>query len=248
MFNYLKAEIYRIFKKRSFYILMILAAVSYIAINFIMNNDGYNAETLMMTTGVLVQLGTIILGIFIFTTVYNDDFNSKSMQAIIGYGIKRNKLVIFKIITTAIMSVIVFTLLSIIFFVNLKLLNMSLSSDNLRAIASLVTSNIVKILVISAIAGIFSFFYQKAVPGTIVFVLAISQVLDMFLSTILGLNSVISLIGDRRELVLGSVLSNFEEIIYTGNIEIIPIAAIIIYFLGAILITMFTFKNRELEF
>ena len=233
MFNYLKAEMYRILKKRSFYII----------------NTGENiTENVLMATVTMLNIGAIVVGIYIFTTVYNDDFNSKSMQAIIGYGIKRSKLVIYKITTTLLLSVVIYALLSIIFFINLKLLNVSLSIEELKVIMSVVAGGITKILIIAAIGGVFSFFYQKGIPGTIVFVLVISGVVDMFLNIAMGSRFVVDLIGDRTDLILGNAIGDFQNIIATGDMNITALIAVVVYFLGAILITIFTFKNRELEF
>ena len=92
MFDFIKADILRILKKKSYIITSSIVFISYaatLAVMFVKHMEKFD-----LINSMLASMATFLVGIPVFNAVFTDDFNSRSMQTIIGFGTSRRQLVL----------------------------------------------------------------------------------------------------------------------------------------------------------
>ncbi|MCR5304600.1 MAG: hypothetical protein K6E33_08570 [Lachnospiraceae bacterium] len=92
MRHLIRADMVRILKKISFYVLIVLYFVL-----LIVTKNGDNAEEQLNLMEGRIILGSRLIIIPIFLAVYGDEFRTGSMQTVIGRGLSRGKVVIAKL-------------------------------------------------------------------------------------------------------------------------------------------------------
>ena len=114
MLNFIKADMIRVLKKKS-YIVIALTFITYAITLIIILNK--NPESTDMAAGLLATAAELLIGIPVFIGVFNDDFHSKSMQTIIGFGTSRKRLVISRYCEFLVILAQAFALLSLMCFI-----------------------------------------------------------------------------------------------------------------------------------
>ena len=99
MIRLIRGDLGRILKKKSFYVLIILNAV----LILVRWNGESAAEQIDNAQKAAAFLGLTLACVAIFSAVYGDEQKSGSMQAVIGRGLSRKKVVLGKLIDSAIL-------------------------------------------------------------------------------------------------------------------------------------------------
>ncbi|MDR2416213.1 MAG: hypothetical protein LBD75_06535 [Candidatus Peribacteria bacterium] len=104
MFNYIKADLYRIFRKKSMYMYFGILAIGYILMLVIFSIT--EGGKILGEISPIFMLVSLFGGGYLFATVYNDDLTAKTLPALIGFGIKRRMIVIAKFIVHTLMTLL----------------------------------------------------------------------------------------------------------------------------------------------
>lgn len=103
MCNYIGADIRRVLHKPSFLGAIGTFAGLFALTVFIYFNPTFTAELYVTKISSFLSFFPLIVGLFVFLSVYADDFKCRSMQVAIGYGIPRGKIVLGKLLESAVL-------------------------------------------------------------------------------------------------------------------------------------------------
>ncbi len=242
MTKYLKAELYRILKKKSLYILLLVVAVGYAALNYMILPSNATINDFFQPVGMLISLIPMVFGIYIFITVYNDDFNNNIINSSVGFGIKRYKLVIYKLIVSFILTLIIILVLAGVFFLVGSFYKFTYSNEIIKNLLLLTLGTIILIMGYISIASILLYTTRKSLYGIISYILLCTGTINMILSLVLGSKQVVNLIGDITDWMFTPLTNGII------NGEYINLIGIAIYFVVSIILSIIMFKKLELEF
>ena len=97
MTNYIKADIRRILHKNTFLTAVGIFFALYAGMVFIYFNPSFTADMYVAKITSYLSYFPMIVGLFVFMSVYADDFKCKSMQVAIGYGFSRSRIIAAKL-------------------------------------------------------------------------------------------------------------------------------------------------------
>lgn len=245
MLNHIKADIYRITKKKSLYLMMAIFTLGFsvIAFNFRSMPQEFPEFVLLMA-----QMSPILIGVFIFGAVYSDDLKSHTVQTAIGFGRKRTEIVITKIIEAALLLLFFY----IYVFAHIILMNLifsfNLSADSFKVMGYGAITYFLGTLVYFSIAGIINFSLQNSTFSTVSFVLLGTGFFESIFNLILNLNFMDSLLGWIRPYLLERVIGDlFSALNGIGSLTT-PLLVLSVYLIGALVISSIVFNKVELEF
>lgn len=244
MRNLIKADMARILRTKLIYVGLVF--IIYRLIDQIFEqiaNDGFGAKSFI--DGIHAALtdqiyGALYLVIPVFFAVFSNEIPSKAMQCILGRGLTRDKLILAKLIDSAILLAGYFVIISaIIFMLNDESVAMSAIQNRnlviyiiftfLRFYGYIVFSAMIMFLTNSTAAGIVS-----CVAFTVIFKLTF-KVLEMFTEFTM------------YDYTFDGQLDLSYGLIEAGRFgwQIIPAA---LYLVAGVVITVIFFRRREFEF
>ena len=246
MSNLIRADLRRILGKRSFHIiLMLVAALALVSVLWdrfhFWNGFVYAAHMSSYITGI----GAVLIGVTLFSAVYADEFRACSLQAVIGRGITRGKILIVKIIDCAILTVVVYAC----FLVFLLLLSLITGAA--------MDGSDIKILVFSTISAVFVLICATPLAAVVIFAtdnIALATFADLALLSIIPLAFELigmTIIGHNLHLA-DYTISGFADrafsgmMLGTGGIGDLFFGALI-YIGLAFLLSYLVFRKKELE-
>lgn len=249
MYNYILADIKRICHKKSFLMTVGAYIGLFLLMMFIYSNPTFTENTYVAKTTSFLGSFPLIIGLIVFLSVYYDDFKSKSMQVAIGYGMRRYKVVLSKIIESIVLFVLSIVIIGIITMIVPMLLDLKLNGSQITEILFTLVIEMLRAIGYISISSIPVFYTQNAVNGTILYVLLSSKTIMLLLSIILGQDFIVNIFGDLTKFVytigLYGIRSTFMQ---TGIINMSIVLMVIIYVIIPTIISICGFKKKELEF
>ena len=242
MLDFIKADIHRVMRKRSFVVmtalvLVIFAATLIVTLKFVKSPE----EGVKLVSSLLQEVAVLLIGIPLFTAVFTDSFNSKSMQAVIGFGTSRKRLIISRYCEYLVILALVFLAISMVSLAVFVVTgHLSISGSLFR---ELWEGYLVTALSVNA-AMVFAYGAQNPTLGLIIFICLAANVFALLLT---GLSFIPFLAkhGIDPALILPSnllyeALHNCKPMFYLYTI------------LGYVVLPLFlsikTFEKKELEF
>ncbi|MCR5202729.1 MAG: hypothetical protein K6D02_06540 [Lachnospiraceae bacterium] len=220
-------------------IIMLIAAI---IIKTVMKGDSNMFAGAFSIIGDMVF--TLSIGIPIFTTIFADDFNSKAMQASIGFGLSRTKLVLCRFIELVVLSylvmyayVLIITLIGCIFGYG------SAAGDMLFDFFKNFSGYSLVIICYAAIAMIAVYALQNATFGLVIYILLTSKVLGGILA---GLSFVPFFA--KHNINPSAIIASEIIIKILGGKVLYLIPLLIGYVVVPLFITITVFKKKELDF
>jgi ABC-type transport system involved in multi-copper enzyme maturation permease subunit len=235
MFNYIKAEFYRIFSKKSMYIYFASLLGLYIAYIFISSN-GLTEDSILGKANYVFLFLSLFGSGYLFATIYNDDLNAKSLPSFIGFGMKRSTIVISKIIINAIMTILMFAVAFVIFCLIFYIIGLKIDGDTLTSILNLIFGYLLKLFAYTSIASVIVYGTQKATMSMVTFILLITMFIDQML---------IALLNDTLEKIFTIALI-VENLMFDASILLV--LNYLIYVIVFITLSIFAFCKKDLEF
>lgn len=121
MFNYIKADLYRIFHKRSNQLYWLILAALFLVFtilgsanaNFAENNSDLTVMYFSTAVIPLILFGPLIISPQFYYAVYLDELNSKGFVRLFSSGLRKSEYIVAKILTSLIYMVVVFTFLAL---------------------------------------------------------------------------------------------------------------------------------------
>ncbi|MCL2772952.1 MAG: hypothetical protein FWD71_06345 [Oscillospiraceae bacterium] len=269
MLSYIKADMYRILHKKSFYIYYAGILAIYLLIMFIARGN-LTSDNVVMDAGQIFGLAPLFFGGFIFSMVYNDDLTAKSLPSAIGFGINKIVILFSKIIISTLMSIISLLLMFAVYSVSLNLSGIKIDGEGISALLKMLVSPTLLTVVYMAIASIASFGTQKATIALSIYLALGTGIVGSLLNLLLGLSAIKNIFGNIAQYTIENIVSRIDSSIvgqwvaqvtateqgvsdYTtklavSDFSIFPVIQYIIFFGVAVILAAVAFRKKELEF
>lgn len=249
MSNYIGADIRRVLHKQSFLGALAIFAALFAGIVFVYLNPAFTADMYVAKITSFLSFFPLVVGLFIFMAVYADDFKCKSMQVAIGYGIPRGRIVLSKLLESAILLLGTAAIMSIFVIATPIVLGLAPNAQQLETLFVTILAEMLRALGYVAISTIPVFFLQNAVNGIIIYVLLASKTVYIALSMILGQEFLINMVGDLTKYLYTTQLYTAKTLLIKNeSFHSVLILAVICYVIIPTVISVISFKKKELEF
>ena len=249
MMNYLSADLRRILHKQSFLGSVGAFAVLFAVLVFIYFNPSFTAEMYVAKVTSFLSFFPLIIGVFVFMSVYADDFKCRSMQVAIGYGMPRSRIILVKLLESAILLLGTSVIMGILVLCTPVVLGLVPNTQQLMSLALTVATEMFRALGYLSLSTIPVFFSQDAVGGIIVYVLLSSKTVYIVLTMILGQEFLVNTIGDLTHYLYTAQLYTVKADLMSGNSFIFPfVTALLVYIVLPTIIAIIGFRKKELEF
>lgn len=212
MRNCIGADIRRVLRKPSFLGAFGVFAALFALLVFICFNPAFTAEQYTAKVTSFLSFFPLIVGLFVFLSVYADDFKCKSMQVAIGYGVPRGKIVLGKLLESALLLLELSAVMVVLILAAPVLLGLAPTARNLELLALATAAEMLRTLGYIALAAVPAFVSQNAVNGIIVYVLLASKTVYIVVSLLLGQEFVINAAGNLTKYLYTSQLYAVQEL------------------------------------
>ena len=249
MTNYIKADVSRILRKNSFLTAVGVFFALYAVMVFIYFNPSFTTE--MYVAKITSYLGyyPLIVGLFVFISVYADDFKCKSMQVAIGYGFSRNRIIAAKLLESCLLLAGIGVIMGVIVNIVPSVVGLGIDGSQHLNLMLTVAVEVVRTVGYIAISSIAVFASQNAVNGIIFYVLFSTKSVYIILSMILGQDILVNTVGDlTKYLYTPQLYATKAAIIQQKTFGIAFIVTIIVYVIAPAVISAVIFRKKELEF
>lgn len=249
MKNYLGADLRRVLRKQSFPCSVGSFALLFAVLVFIYFDPSFTAEMYAAKVTSFLGFFPLIIGVFVFISVYADDFKCRSMQVAIGYGMPRSRLLLAKLLESAILLLGAAVVVGILVLCTPVVLGLAPTTRQLLSLALTAAAEMLRALGYLALSTIPVFFSQDAVGGIIAYVLLSSKTVYIVLSMILGQELLVNTVGDLTQLLYTAQLYTVKADLMSGAPFIFPFAsALLVYIALPTVIAIIGFRKKELEF
>lgn len=249
MKNYLSADLRRVLRKQSFLYAAGAFAVLFAALVFIYWGPSFTAEMYLAKITSFLSFFPLGIGVFVFTSVYGDDFKCRSMQVAIGYGMPRSRIILAKLLESMLLVLGTAAILGIPVLCAPVILGLAPNPQQLMALGLTLAAEALRSIGYLALSAIPVFLSQDVIGGIVAYVLLSSKTIYIVLSMILGQEFLVNGIGDWTKALYTSQLYTVKAELIHGNLCILPfLAALLIYIILPTVIAVVGFRKKELEF
>lgn len=249
MTNYISADLRRVLHKQSFLGAAGAYAVFFAILIFIYFNPSFTAEMYAAKVTNFLSFFPLVIGIFVFMSVYADDFKCKSMQVAIGYGIPRSRITLAKLLESMLLLFGAAAAMGILVLCTPVILGLNPNTQQLMSLTLTMGAEVFRAFGYLALSTIPVFCKQDAVSGIIAYVLLSSKTVYLVLSMILGQEFLVTAIGDLTKFLYTSQLYTVKAEIMSGSPFILSlIVTLLIYVVLPAVIALIGFWKKELEF
>lgn len=246
MIQQIKADFYRISKKKSLYYMLGLFTFGFLfmSVNFKDQAQTEFGGFLMM----LIQMSPILIGIFVFSTIYNDDLKNKTMQTAIGFGRKRSSIVLTKIIEAALLlfAIYIYTFLHV-FTVDF-ILNFKIPASEYTMIFQAAFTYYLQTLAFFAVTSLVIYTIQSPTLSIVFYLLLAMGILANLFQLALQINTVNQILGFLRPYLIEPVTGDLFNALTSNTGIIKPLSILLGYIAGSIGLSCLLFNKVELEF
>jgi len=176
----------------------------------------------------------------LFSTIYNDDLTAKTLPSLVGFGIKRSKIIISKMIISVIMSVLIFFAAFIVYYLIFTILGFNMDGNMRVGILNIAVVSLLKLLAYSTIASVVVYGIQKATFSIVAFILLVTGLISQILFLIL---THIKDIIDLYQFTLIPIVGGFIQ-----EATFLTLLPYIIYVAIFFALSIIAFHKKDLEF
>lgn len=245
MFNHIKADIYRITQKKSFYIMMILFTVIFSGFSFGFRNESSAFQEMI---SMLASSSPVLIGIFVLSAVYSDDLKSYSIQTAIGFGTKRSQIVLTKFIESVLLLLFFFAYTLVHLGLAILIFNYKFDAGFLQRLMGNIISTFIGILACYAVSSIFIFTVQKATVAIVIYLLLTFGMIDQLVGLLLQFNFITKIFGDLQPYLLSNATYEVYYNMALNQAYLVPLMTLFAYIILGLGISSLLFNKVELEF
>ena len=249
MMNYLSADLRRILHKQSFLGSVGAFAVLFAVLVFIYFNPSFTAEMYVAKATSFLSFFPLIIGVFVFLSVYADDFKCRSMQVAIGYGMPRGRIILAKLLESAALLLGTAVLVGGLALCTPVVLGLKPDPQQLLSLALTVAAEMFRALGYLELSAVPVFFCQDAVGGVVAYVLLASKTVYIVLSMVLGQPFLADTLGDLTRYLYTAQLYTVKADLLGGEpVILLFVTALLAYIVLPTVIAVMGFRKKELEF
>ena len=248
MSKYLFADLMRLLKRVPLWIVLgIYAAATVLILDISVSlSEGVTSVQMMSIASTMLELAPLTVGIMCVTLVYGDDFKSRIMQVAIGGGISRNKIILMKLIESAILSAFEIIVIILTSMITSAVMGYPFAGTQVRDIFVEGFTILVMIIGYVSITQILMFLRQGTGLAVLLFIsLSMGLISELF--------SLLELIKPLQKMHIGSyTFTSLSEVFATrlalGHVNFGALIGVILYIGISFLLTALIYRKRELEF
>ncbi|MDR0249261.1 MAG: hypothetical protein LBI44_06365 [Oscillospiraceae bacterium] len=247
MFSLIRAEVYRLLRKKSMYVYFCSLAAAYALIAFV-RSGGFNAESIVGDAVNFLSLLPIVAGGFIFTAVYTDDLASRALPALIGSGMSRGGIVAAKLILAAMLGAFVFGLAPLVPYATHAALGFAASGAVMARIYAAALKFCLVTVGYCALSGAAVYGLQRATAAVVLYILlslnVVGGLLAVLLRNALG-EAAATAIASRT---LSGITDRLLDALVGSASALPPLVEFTAYTAASVLLSAALFYKKELEF
>ena len=199
MMNYLSADLHRVLHKQFFLGSVGAFSVLFAVLVFIYFNPSFTAEMYVAKVTSFLSFFPLIIGVFVFMSVYADDFKCRSMQVAIGFGMPRSRIILAKLLESALLLLGAAVAVGVLVLCAPAVLGLAPDARQTLSLALTVAAEMLRALGYLALSAVPVFLSQDAAGGVIAYVLLASKSVYIILSLVLGQEVFTATFGDLTQ-------------------------------------------------
>jgi len=242
MFDLIKAEFYRLIRKKSTYVYFPVMAVAYALVVFL-RSGGFNEKSVANDAVSFFAFSPALVGGFLFTAVYTDDLNAKNLITLVGYGLGKAKIVLAKLLVATEYTVVVFALLPAWHFGLYALLGAPAGLGALEIVYATGLKYALLTLAYCAISSIVVYGIQRTTFAVVTYVLFAFYVVRTLLVAVANMFG-----WDASGYTISGLTDQIMYALLSGGWVVWPVAGVVAYLLVAVVASVLVFDRKEMEF
>ena len=242
MINLMKADLFRILRKWTPYICMVLAILDIIVTIWSKKPEDSFEYLSMSVPNYFSGTGCPLFSLTAMLTVFGDELKAGTMQSVIGRGISRTKLVMAKFFDCMIIMGVQFLVMLICVFVTNSIFGMIVTGDDtVRIILSMLMRGLIPASAYIAIACFFIYTMWNTAVGVIA-VLFLSVMMDLLVILAKSLMNF-----NLNVYWIQGIMQNSVSVFSSGGFDIFFFIGILLYIALPLYIAILIFRRKELD-
>lgn len=242
MVNYIKADLYRILHKQSFFGVIGTYIALFVLLIFILFNPTFTGAMYVSKIYTFLDFFPLIIGLIIFVSLYVDDVKSNSIQIAIGYGLPRYKIILSKLLECFTLLIITSICISLLVLITPILLEITIDQSQAINLLKTIFMQMIKTISYISISQILIYHTTNSIDGMIMYLLLSTQVIYIVFNIFLEQKFIVDLCGYLNQYLLTNELyiclnQNFLTLRMVG--------IILLYILLPVILSIVVFQERE---
>lgn len=242
MLNLIKADVYRLARKKSICAYAGALTLLYVLLSYI-RSSGFREGSVINDAATLLGLLPALAGGMIFSAVYLDELSSKNLSVLVGFGLARQKIVLAKLIVAALCAFLPFGLFPLFHSAVYALMAAPPAADQLQTLYTLSLKYLLLNLAYTAISGIAAFGTQRSTVAIVSYILLALGIAGAVLTA-----GAAALDMDISPYLPGGLTGRIMLGAAQGGPLLVPAAAYAAWLSAAVFISFIVFDHKEMEF
>ena len=251
MLRYLYADLIRVMKKISFWLVALMPAGGAMLLLYLSRDRiADSTYAIYVTISFSMQAFAIIVGGAIMVSVFHNDVKAKAMQNVIGSGVSRTKAFIAKMLEVAILSAIIAIITAVATILAAIILGLDINNSQcLNILIAFLTAGLYTVAIVGVVSPIL-FLFQSPIGGLTLYLIIASQAFYGLMMLALTTEQVVNLFGDLTPYLASNAFSKITEALTYTNGSVLHASEFIIISMYALIpsvITAILFQRKDLE-
>lgn len=245
MISYIRADLWRIFRRiPRLIVIVLLYALTTLVFVQLFRHEMELSPLMIAYEHYVVGFIPLVFGLVEMAAIYADDFRAKTMQAAIGRGMSRIKVVLCKLADMAILMFLDVAFFGVILLASGAIWKMGMGVLAGELLLSLLSAWF-KTVAYTSLAMALAFYTQNALFALLTYIALSSGIAAKAVSALLGLKALAPLHLERF------LLTNQANVLYTqmllGRVDPGALLTVLLYIAAGIALTAYLFSGVELE-
>jgi ABC-type transport system involved in multi-copper enzyme maturation permease subunit len=246
--NYLRGEIYRISRKKSLYIYFASVALFYFLLVFIRLGG---AEQMLADARATFQFLPPVVGGYLFAVIYNDDLHSKNLSVLIGFGLSKVKIILSKFLLIVLSNTLIIGLAPLVMAAAYTVFGAPADLTIAAALPEVYVwglKALMESVAFATLSGIVVYGLQRATFSMVTYLMLSLYIVSQLVGLLLNWEMIASIApGLPSHLITGISIRMLQDIL-SQTFPVAPILEYIVYVAVAVLLSIWAFYKKELEF
>ena len=242
MLRLLRAETYRLVRKKSLYLAFGGLVVAYVALA-VVRSGGFTDASAATDAQTFFWLLPGVAGGLLFAAIYADDLTSKSLITLVGHGTSKAVIVATKLVLMVVSSLIVFGLAPLVHLGVYAALGWPASAATWHVVVAIAVRYWLLALGFAVLSGIVAYALQKVTFAVVAYLLLAFSVVTGLLTMALK-----TFAPGLVDYLLSGVTVRVFAGLTTGAPLVAPAVTYVVYLIAAAVVSVVAFTRREMEF
>lgn len=240
MVNYIKADLYRILHKQSFFGVIGTYIALFVLLIFILFNPTFTGAMYISKIYTFLDFFPLIIGLIIFLSLYVDDLKSNSIQIAIGYGLPRYKIILSKLLECFTLLIIISVCILFLVLITPILLDIKIDASQTIDLIKTILLEVIKTMSYISMSQIIVYIAFNSIEGMIMYLLLSTQVVYIVLNILLQQRFIVELFGYLNRYLLTNELYNTPTLLRI-------LGVILFYIVLPVILSITIFQKRSIE-